>query len=217
MRTSTEGARGAAKTCAALALGVVLLCGAGAAQAHERLEEHRAIVSLRPDGRGGLEAEALLMMEIPSGPRSQRLGVAYDLNRDGTLQEAELVALADALGPEVIGGWVLREGGRAPTPLGAQARARVTPAGGVVVAVFLRYELGGVPGTVRRISAHVLPKPAGKAALQARALKVELQAEGGVELRGSAAPIAQDAPVVGPVVVEPGGEVWVEVVVGGAR
>jgi hypothetical protein len=81
----------------------------------------------------------------------------------------------------------------------------------------LRYELGGVPGTVRRISAHVLAKPAGKAALQARALKVELQAEGGVELRGSAAPIAQDAPVVGPVVVEPGGEVWVEVVVGGAR
>lgn len=195
-----------------LALALALSLSAAPAWAHERDTQHRAIVSARADG-DKLVVEALLLMELPSGRRASALVQRADLDRSGTLGPLESRLISSELGPEAVGGYVLRLGDAALLPSQVQERASLSEGGGVLVALLLRYDipLEKLPG---RLVVQILDQPAGASAAQARPMMVELQAAPPLRLRGASAPLASDAPVLGPLLVRPAGpEAWIEIAV----
>jgi hypothetical protein len=185
---------------------------ASPALAHEREAQHRAIVSARVD-QGALLVEALLLMELPSGRRATALIQRADLDRSGTLDALESRLVSSELGPEVVGGYVLRLGEAALVPQEVEEKATVSESGGVLVALLLRYRapLDKLPG---RLAAQILERPAGQGTARARPMMIELQASPPLRLRGASAPRAKDAPVVGPVLLRPAGSAaWIEIAV----
>lgn len=117
--------------------------------------------------------------------------------------------LASELGPEVVGGYVLRLDGKAQRPDSLQETASVTGDGGLAVLLLLEYRLKATQG---RVAVHVLEKPMGQAPLVSASLATEVQVQAPLEITDSVLPVAKDAPVVGPAQVKPGSEgLWVEV------
>ena len=186
-----------------------LLGGAVApASAHDFDESHRAIVTVRAAPRT-LTAEVILLMEIPKGQRASRLMLRFDFDRDDHLGRGEAYLLANHLGAEAVGGYVLRGDGRPLRPKEIKSSAALTKEGGITVAVLLEYTLDR-PGVPTKVGVDVLVTPGGGAPLRARPITVELQVVGAVA-RVSSHPMAADAQVVGPVEIVPGGPgVWVE-------
>ena len=173
------------------------------ASAHELEARHRAIVSVKDTGGGTLGADVLVMLEIPKGDRARKLFVRFDINRNGKLDAGEAQALASQLGPETIGGFVLRHNLKAVRPAKLKATASVTREGSLAVALLLTYELP----TIGRVGVRILEERAGAPLAVAAPISVELQTKGeGLKIVSSSLPPAPDAPVIGPVEVKPGGE-----------
>jgi hypothetical protein len=184
------------------ALVVAAVSFAAPAWGHEGSPKHRAVVSARAEP-GALVVEVLLMMEIPDGVRARRLRARADVDRSGSLEPLEARALASELGAEVVGGYVLRRQGRALRPAEAQDAASVGPEGALVVAILLRYRVEALRGAPERLSVEVLASPAG-GEVGSRPLVVELQAAAPLVIGAASGPVAADAPVVGPLTVQPG-------------
>ena len=192
----------------ALLVAALSLLMPAAALAHELDTRHRAIASVRVADGGALAVDVLLMMEIPRGTRATQLMTRFDLDRSGELGPIEAQAMAAELGPEAVGGYVLRHNGKPQAPSGMRSSAATTREGGLAIALLMDYRLVG-PG---RISVEVLSRPAGGGALRSAPISVELQAEPPLQIAASASPAQPDAPVVGPIEVKPGGEgAWFEV------
>ena len=188
MATATDRA-------AALLTLAVALFAAAPVGAHSGGENHRAIVSVDEDA-----VRALLMMQVPEGRRARGLLARFDLDHDGDLDPVEGQLLANLLGAEVVGGWQLSIGPSAPLPKNIDARATVSESGGLLVALLLEYP----PARPNeRVRVRIIEPPSGRSPVKARAVVVELQATAGVA--ESSHPVETDAPVVGPVVLEPGG------------
>lgn len=179
----------------AATLVLLTLLAAAPAAAHTGGENHRAIVSVDPDG-----VRALLIMQVPAGRRASGLLSRFDLDHDGDLDALEGQLLANLLGAEIVGGWVLKVGRTASAPRSVDARATVSDTGGLLLALMLEYPPAR-PG--ERVRVRVLDTPAGRFPVKARPVVVEIQAPGGVA--ESSHPVADDAPVLGPLVLEPGG------------
>lgn len=194
-------------------LGVWLL--AAPVSAHQNTEKIRAIASLHPADlvtpTGPWVADVLILHEIPRGDRAQRLMARFDLDRSGELSPLEAQALAAEIGPESVGGYVLRFDERAPRPTSLQTTATVTEGGGIAVALMLVYDLPACAGVSCRLAIDVLRSPGGDTPVVSRPMVVEIQVARSLRLVASSHPLAPDAPVVGGK-VEPGeGGVWVDV------
>jgi len=167
--------------------------------AHTGGESHRAIVSVERDA-----VRALLFMQVPAGRRAEHLIASHDLNHDGRLDSLEGRLLAMRLGDEVVGGWLLTAGTVAPMPSHIAARAAVTDTGAVLVALLLEY-----PPTRERVSVRIVSSSQARGPVRSRSAMVELQATNGISRSSHA--IAKDAPVVGPILLQPGGAAaWID-------
>jgi hypothetical protein len=183
------------RTLAGSLLSLAILVPATAA-AHTGGESHRAIVSVEPDA-----IRTLLMMQVPAGRRASGLLARFDFDRSGDLNALEGQLLAAHLGAELVGGWLLKLGETAPVPKNIDARAAVSEGGGLLIALLLEYP----PATAaQRVGVQVLATPGGRSPVKARAVVVEVQSSAGVSQ--SSHPVARDAPVMGPIVLQPGGE-----------
>jgi len=190
---------------AALILGLsALICAPSAA--HDLGVRHRAIASVRA-APGGLAVDVLMMMEVRHSKRINRLMGRFDINRSGTLEEAEGRALAAALGAEAVGGFVLDFQGEAVAPTGVEGKASRTKEGGLMVALYMDYRMTG--SDRGRVGLRVQAKRGARPLPVA----VELQAEASLSLRAVGGPRSGDAQVVGPLEVRAGSAgVWIEVV-----
>lgn len=188
---------------------VALVLGASVASAHEMDPRHRVIASVSDAGPEGLRAEVLLIMELPRGRRASRLRARFDLDRDGTFNALEAKALAGELGPEAVGGLVVLYNDKALQPEALEQRAATMGKDGLSIALLMTYKLPRVAG---RFAVRVLKTPRSAARVTAKALMVELQALAPLKIARASAPVAADAPVVGPAHVHPGGaDAWLEV------
>ena len=178
------------------------------AAAHEFDNEHRAIATVSHLADGGLDVQVLLLMKMPAGEATDRVLVLFDIDRDGALSPGEAKLVADHLGSQAVGGYLLRVQGRPGRPTAAQASATLTPQGELVVAVLLTYRPKVEAGAPVTIGVEVLPTPAGSIRRSPPVI-VELQSRPPLAIRQSSHPVATDAPVVGPVRAAPGAAaVW---------
>jgi hypothetical protein len=132
------------------------------AAAHDLEPSHEARVVVGPVADGGREARAILSMTLPPDARAQALAARFDLNGSGSLEPAEGRLLADAVGPEVVGGFVLTVGERAATPIAAEGTASLDGEGRLRVVLVLTYRLDA---DVDSVGVTILERPArGRAA-----------------------------------------------------
>ena len=124
---------------------------------HELEPRHSASIQIVPSEEGWT-VNAALLMELPPDPRSRRLIAQYDLNRSGSIDAAEGKLLADALGPETVGGFVLMADEGAPVPDLVEGSAVSDGEGRIRVGIVLSYSL---ESTVERIGVRVLERPGG--------------------------------------------------------
>ncbi len=178
------------------------------AGAHDLGLRHRAIATARADATG-LTVEVLLIMEVRKGLQADRLLLRFDLDRDGDLNPIEARALSSELGPQAVGGYVLRLDGRPAAPAAVESRASRTAEGGLIVALLMRYS---APRSQARVEVAVLKTPRGRAGLQSSPIAVELQAEAPLTIARASGALAPDAPILGPVSLRPGADAaWIEV------
>lgn len=214
------------------ALGVGAVCALSAlsaAQAHNFTTQRRAIFHVRPAPLQaadaglsvrvdrGVSVEALVMLEIQAGPRVAALTRQHDIDRSGTFNPVEALALAGALSPELLGGYAVEIDGEAGRLRRGEVRAERTPDGGLVVAALLRYDGPDgrwAPGATHRVRIpRVGPRDAPKSDTRASGvapLTLEIQLSSAVRPLETSHPLAHDAPVLGPVELAAGADdVWV--------
>jgi len=194
---------------------LLLVAWPGTAEAHQNEEKVRVIVSLHPadlvTATGPLVADVLILHEIPRGERANHLMARFDIDRSGELSPLEAQALSAEVGPETVGGYVLRFMGKPPRPTSLQTTATVTEVGGLAVALMLVYDLPACTEAACRLAVDVLARPGGDELMVSRAMVVELQLARSLKIVASSTVPDADAPVVGGK-VEPGGPgMWVEV------
>lgn len=117
--------------------------------------EARIRVSAEDDGWSVLVA---LLMSIPPGERSERLIEEHDVLGSGSIGPGEGRLLADTLGPETVGGFVLRADDSAVVPEAVEGTAASDDDGGIRVGLLLSYSL---PSSVERLGVEVLKRPGG--------------------------------------------------------
>lgn len=122
------------------ALGLLALLPSPAG-AHKKKAARGVMISARaaeaPGGKG--QVDVMVWLHLPKSPRTHLLKGQYDLDRDGKISEAESQLLADALGPRILGSYVLLVGGKPVGPATAKPQAADDGAGGINAAILLAY------------------------------------------------------------------------------
>ncbi len=87
---------------------------------------------------GGVAPELMIWMRM-GGSRAKRFLNRFDINQDGLLGPGESSQLADALGPEAVGGVFLSLNQKRLQPLSASSKAQGVKGDVIEVAVLLTY------------------------------------------------------------------------------
>jgi hypothetical protein len=182
-------------------ISLLLLLWALPASAHTLPIRHRVLATARLEA-GRLRADVLLWMQLPAGEHVERLMARYDLNRDGRLAEPEGAMLADDLGPEVVGSFVLRAGGASARPADAKSSARIEADGALSVVVLLSYDLGAPDAVLSLVLREGAPPPREG---HERQYVGEWTVLPPLALRATNGPLDPDGRAAGPVPLEPGG------------
>ena len=160
------------------------------AYAHDIDPRHSASIEVRAQEEGWI-VNVGLVMEVPPAPRGRRLVAQFDLDGSGTLDPLEGRLLANSLGAETVGGFVLLVGEDAPLPDRIDGEATSDPEGRVRVSLHLVYSLDQ---SSEELGVRILERPGGSN-VPARPvmLTVSLKNEAGRK------------PLFGPAMMLPGG------------
>ena len=148
--------------------------------AHHINPRHSATVVVLPSDTG-VEVRAALILELPPNARSRRIIAQHDLNRSGAIEPAEGRILAETLGPEAVGGFVLMADGSAPVPDSIDGTATSDGEGRIRVAILLTYHL---PRETSRVGVKVLER-AGGDRVEARPVHLTMELREGDEIKQS--------------------------------